>query len=613
MSTQQGSSLVWQARIRHTDRNRVAASVGELLLVVYRRACGLTALRSARFNPQSLSFRVAPHTPGEGQWVPRQVNLYAPSELQSDDRIMWRVQAQPPADPTGADQEWPEIGQVYWNLVDDTIRCMAMPADESTFASRRPLERRPIRARWDHDFFWAGLTDEMVGWVRQDDRAGVIMGDGANRLIVSEGAGREHVGRIREIIRQYEHFPMLPPRVRAQGLRMLAQGTSRNSQRVIDTFHEFMASHHPMDLDRIEGWVVERLIVLGHYTSDEIREPEARASAIQAAMIRNNIREFDDLTRLGLSCLARARVRNDRATRYGSPTTSRNPCAEIVLPPEPEPDEQTRQEVLRNGWADAFERQHGLIDMRDVRAQGEPINERPIPAGTRVTIDPDTGMVREAREGEYTFGIATGRSTADGRIEITTNQGTFETPMQQDPERIRGLRSNTIVIDDSEAGLDQELVRQILGSGDAVPGQLTREVLEEAMDAIPRIAAEREQRQRDVENTRRAKRQQELKKELARVLSQMFDPTVDDGAMPAADMALVHLRYRLHAMLTAAPVGRLEVDVDWNNDQALDAVIKDPQNGNVELSRIRMDASGDFVRDRLPEAEVGVGERAIDL
>jgi len=263
--------------------------------------------------------------------------------------------------------------------------------------------------------------------------------------------------------------------------------------------------------------------------------------------------------------------------------------------------------------------------MRDVRPRGAPINERPIPAGARVTIDPGTGLVREARDGEYTFGIATGRSTPDGRIELTTSQGTIETPIQQDPERIRGLRSNTIIIDDAEAGMDMEVIRQILGDGtpnandDVITTNVppfTREMIQDVIDLPRRIEAERAERerlQRAAESSRRAKRQQELKQELARVLSQMFDPNVDDAAMPAADMALVHLRYRLHALLTAAPVGRLQVEVDWNNDQALDVLIKDPQNGGVELSRIRMDAPGDFVRDRLPEAEVGVGERAIDL
>ena len=102
-------------------------------------------------------------------------------------------------------------------------------------------------------------------------------------------------------------------------------------------------------------------------------------------------------------------------------------------------------------------------------------------------------------------------------------------------------------------------------------------------------------------------------RELARILNQMFDPTLDDSAMSAADTALAHLLYRLHAVLTAAQVGRLQVEVEANNDQSLDVLIKDPQNGGVELSRIRMDPPGDFVRNRLPEAEAGVGERAIDL
>lgn len=566
MSTQPGSSLVWQARIRHTDRNRVAATVGELLLRVYRRACGLVPLRSARFDPQSLSFRVSPHTPGDG-FVPHQVNLYAPNELQSDDRIMWRVCVRPPSDPDGGDQEWPEIGQVCWDLDADTLHCLVLPGGAFAFARREGL-RRQIQGTWDRDFFdffWAGLTDEMAGWVRTDDEVGVIMGDGATRLVRHDGAGPEHIGRIREIVRQYEHFAMLPPRVRAQGLRMLAQGVSRSTQRAIDQFHELMWLHHPMSLDRIEGWVVDRLVFLRHYTADEIREPEARASAIQAAMIRNNIREFDELTRLGLSCLGRARVRNDRATRYGSPVTSRNPCAEIVLPAESSRVEFLAQETL--GAAIGNTSALARVDMGDVR------------------------------------------------IELTTSQGTIETPIQQDPERIRGVRSNTIIIDDSEAGLDPAILRSITGenSSEAEAGGITRESVEEARRLPRRLDEERERLRQDVENTRRAKRQQELRQELARVLSQMFDPNVDDAAMPAADMALVHLRYRLHALLTAAPVGRLQVEVDWNNDQALDALIKDPQNGNVELSRIRMDAPGDFVRNRLPEAEVGVGERAIDL
>jgi hypothetical protein len=456
----------------------------------------------------------------------------------------------------------------------------------------------------------------MVDWLRSDDRAGHIMGEGASRIVTAEGGGREQIGRVRDAVRGYEHFALLPVRTRAQAIRMLTQAYTRNSERILDQFRDFMSSHHPLSVDQIEGWVIERLVELDHYSRDEIADPEARASAIQAAMIRNNIREFDELTRLGLSCLGRARVRSDRARRYGSPTTSRNPCAEIVLPMEEGVDPATRESVLRNGWAEAFERQHGLIDMRDVRAQGDPI-ETPIPAGTRVTIDPQTGVVRPAQEGEYTFGIATGRSTADGRIELTTNQGTIETPRQQDPGRIRGVRANVMVIDDVDAGMDLDAIRQIMGNmppAEAVTTTpLTREMVEQARDLPRRVEEERDRRVREVENSRRAKRQQELKQELARVLSQMFDPTVDDGAMPAADMALVHLRYRLHAVLTAAQVGRLKVEVDWNDDQALDVVIKDPQNGNVELSRIRMDAPGEYVKNRLPEAEVGVGERAIDL
>lgn len=620
MSTQPGNSLVWQARIRHTNQQSVAAAVASLLLEVYSRPFALMPLRSARgFNPQTMAFRVSAVGERTAEPFPYQVNLNAPTELQSDDRIMWRVQAPDITVTDGSDGEWLEIGQVYWNLVDNTMRHMAMPVGGSAFARRSPRERRPrgmLRAVWGHDFNFARLTDDMIEWIRTDDRSGHILGPGAVRLVQAEGGGREHMGRIRDAVRGYEHFALLPVRVRTQGLRMLAQAFTRNSESLVNQFNDFMSTHHPMSLDQIESWVIERLVALGHHTVDELSAPEARASAIQAAMIRNNIREFDELTRLGLSCLGRARVRNDRATRYGSPTTSRNPCVEIALPMEGETDERTRQDVLRNGWVEAFERQHGLMDMRDVRAQGDPI-ERPIPAGTRVTIDAQTGLVRPARDGDYTFGIATGRSTPDGRIELSTGQWVVETAVQQSPERIRGMRSNVMIIDDSEVGLDEEVVRHLLGGttfdGTAVTAPLTREAVEEARHLPRRAEEERNRRINDLENTRRAKRQQELRNELSRVLSQMFDPTVDDGAMPAADMALVHLRYRLHAVLTSAQVGRLKVEIDWNNDQALDVVIKDPQNENVELSRIRMDAPGEFIRNRLPEAEVGIGERAIDL
>jgi hypothetical protein len=600
MSTQQGSSLTWQARIRHADRNRVMFGVCELLQRVYLRACSLVQIHSGRFNPQSLSFRVQPQDT-RALFLPSHVALDAFDELQSNDRIMWRVCARTdPSESGDGNGEWPEIGQVCWDLNADSFSCLVTPEVGSNSVRRDhgTSGLRPIQGRWGRDFFWAGLTDEMVGWLRADDVAGHIMGVGAVRLIQNEGGRPEHVGRIRDILRNYEHFALLPPRVRGQGLRLLTQAFLRDNQpvsvrgdsrRMIDEFHEFMRSHHPMDLDRIEGWVIDRLILMGDYPSDEVGNPEARASAIQSAMIRNNISEFDELTRLGLSCLGRARVRNDRATRYGSPVVGRpvvgrNPCAEILLSTSGDSHDPARV----------------------TPAQVGPTNSLPIPAGTRLAVDAETGHVREARVGEYTFGVATGRSTADGRIEMATMEGMVGTSIHHDPAGI-GVFGRLLSGDVPNA------------NGDVI-SPITPAMSREAIALPGRDEAERARRQdrlrevqRVVETSRRNRRQEDLRRELARILNQMFDPTLDDSAMSAADTALAHLRYRLHAVLTAAQVGRLQVEVEANNDQSLDVLIKDPQNGGVELSRIRMDPPGDFVRNRLPEAEAGVGERAIDL
>lgn len=606
MSTQSESSLVWQARIRHADRGRIASSLSQLLMQVYNRACGLVPMRTSMgFNPQTMSFRVVPQ---DGNlWVPQQLNLSAPTELQSDDRIMWRVQA---PERQCEDHEWPEIGQVYWDLVNDVVRYIMMPSSDSSFA-RRPRDDRPaplFRGVRDDNFPWDQLTDEMMGWVREDDRSGVILGSGAMRLVAHEGRGPEEMGRMRAVLREYEHFPMLPIRTRCQGLRMLGEAVaSRTSRHGMERFRDFMRSHLPMSLDRIEGWVIDRLIVLDLHTSDELSEPEARASAIQAAMIRNNMRAFDELTQLGLSCLGRARVRTERQRRYGS-GDSRNPCAEITLPMEsPPPDETTRLEVLRNGWADSGNlNMTRYTDFTQIQ-MGEVISETPVAAGTRMTVDRVTGRVRPALQDEPVMGIATGRATTDGLIELSTGRGNIQTPLEQAVERVRGQRADVMIIDEAAetTEMNMEAIRQIMGvdygTGSVTTG-ITRVNVEEARN-LPR----------EIERSRRRRRQDELRAELIRVASQMFDPSIDDGSMSAADMALAHLRFRLNVMLTAVPVGRLKADVQWNNDQSLDVLIKDPQNGDAELSRIRMDEPGEFVRSRLPEVEIGVGERAIDL
>lgn len=604
MSTQTESSLVWQARIRHAERARIATALGELLLQCYGRACSLAPVRTGTgFNPQTMAFRVTPSS-GRG-WCPGQVNLHAPDNLQSDDRIMWRVQAPLNAD---GDHEWPEIGQVYWNLVDDTVRYMLMPQSSPGFGGGISL-RASIYDRHRQTEIANRVSEAALEALLNDDREGLILGPGAINILMSQGSSREDVGRHREVIRRHEHFPLLPPRIRVQALQTLAQvHTESVLGRSVGRFEQIVRSNTPMTLDQIESWVIERLIALRHYTSDEIADPEARASAIQAAMIRNNVQEFDELTRLGLSCLARSRVRTERQRRYGG---ERNPCSEIRLPMQSPPVADAlnavAEEVMRNGWAEPGSLNiTNFVDYSAIRAQGEPINEPPVAAGTRMTIDRATGHVRPALQDEPVMGIATGLSTPEGMIELSTRTGNIVTPRVQPPEVIRGISSNVMIIDE-EARPDRELLRRILGSDsfdDTVnTAVLTREMVEQARN-LPR----------DIEHERRRRRQDELRAEMVRIMGQMFDPAVDDGSMTAADMALTHLRFRLSAMLAAVPVGRLKVEARWNDGQALDVVITDPQNGDVEVSRIRMDDPNELDRRHLPEAAIGmVGERVIDL
>lgn len=343
--------------------------------------------------------------------------------------------------------------------------------------------------------------------------------------------------------------------------------------------------------------------------------------------------------------------------------------------------EQT--ELLRNGWREASRgaMQETPVNrgapLEFIRPAVEVTQEIPattvhvsddVVAGTPLVIDAEGGYLRIGRPGEPHQFVAAGPLNAFGQVEAMGTNGSVmlmplgnpavgarrsaevriteaaeedtsdqvepwtgsespdpAPPERTDSERIRGIRSNVMILDDQQdvdpAALEG-IARALAGVGltpedlqaqsDPVPGGITRQTMADAVAATRAAAARRTAPERE----RMRRRQGELYIELKRTLGQMFDPDLDDSRMTGEEVLVAHLRYRLKVLLAASPVGKLQTRVTYEDDTAIDAVVGDPRTGR-QIVRVRMD---DPERLNNPVDRIGsldeigtAGTRAIDL
>jgi len=328
-------------------------------------------------------------------------------------------------------------------------------------------------------------------------------------------------------------------------------------------------------------------------------------------------------------------------------------------------NDSTVNEVLRNGWREPVGPNVTMWPEFTDPALGTPHEPAVITAGSPMVID-NQGFVRLARPGEAHQFVAAGSVDPAGRVEVAGVNGSIMLMPTQPPtgprrsaevrveeasdtaewtesetppdyqcagaagpetvERIRGLRANTIIVDEAadvdtdalatiaeamaEAGLTPE---QLQARTTPEVGGITRESIRAAVESVRREREQAGERARD--NARQRVRQQELARDLKRTLSQMFDPDLDDTRMTGREVMLAHLRYRLKVLLTTVPVGRLTHSLEFEDDMAIDVVFRDPGQGHAEVMRVRMDTPDQLngAGERIGSYEGVAATRAIDL
>lgn len=724
------SSSAWRETIQHVTRRRL----GDAVLGLLARVTGQVHVldRVAGTGNVRMSYwvsRARENSPGR---VRQECVLEALEPLQRPDQVVWQVTLMPLAE-----RGQPEVvGHATWQPdapAADAYRFRVLPRSDSAFGRPTPEQVVAMRARQsghterqtrqmeellEQQAFAALRATEDLEDVRFDDNEGRILGVGAMRVVLAHAHPTPVMpGRVRAFLQPFEHFHLLDVETRAAVYRVIgdmARTTTRGdlSVQVPVSISALLTERLPLTASAIETWLVDRLIEAGDFDEAARNDPEARASAVSALLLRANYdtRLGERLT-YGIGCYNRAVLREDRQRRFGSVSSSPNPCREILLgePQEDrlsrmaadarerreaqqdaeimarlgrgleaagrgvqdlvdlvandttmrtaldEVDEQTRQEVLRHGWRDASIPSADLWpEFVPPAPSAQTVNE--IRAGTPLVIDVVTGFLRAGAPGEPHQFVAQGPPDADSRVmavgtngsgllmplgdptagtrrsaEVRVEESSDDAPWTESetppPERVRGIRANAVVVDDTQE-LDPEMMRaiaeQLTGLGitpeqleaqaSPTPGGVTRQAM---ADAARVVSTPRSQPAANSDDrARQRRRQSELANELKRVVSQMFDPNLDDSRMTGEEVLLAHLRYRLSVLLSVAPVGRLRRREALLDDQQLDVVFSDPRTGR-EVARVRMDdpdVLGAAV-ERIGSYEAGelVGTRAIDL
>lgn len=712
------NALGWRDRVAHVSRARLGEAVLSLLHAATDQLYIIDRIAGSRNTRMSYWVsRARPNSPGR---VRQECILEAPDNLQTArDRVVWQVSLVPPVERRIAQV----VGTVVWepDLAPDPNEYHFSLSPPAFSPATAPMMTEDfvrqlvaIRARQSGHTRTRAATDEAVlirrgedlVQVTEDDRAGRVLGVGAMRVVLAY-AGTVPVtpSRVRAFLEPYEHFHLLDAETRADAYRLIGNLVRATTQdgpapALMAQFNQLLSARLPLTSDAIETWLSYRLIESGDLDQAYENDAEARASAVASLLVRANYdRSVSERLAYGIGCYNRQALREERRQRFGSAVNSQNPCNEIFLgePQEDrlsrmaadarerreaaqdqeimnsltgrdERDDQTRAEILRNGWNEVSP--GGASRFGFVRPEVEVTQEIPPPvvAGTPLVIDAEGGYLRVANPGEAHQFVAARPVDEDGRVEAMGFNGSImlmplgnpavgtrrsaevriteadepdDTSPQVEPwtgsespdpalperaagERIRGIRANQIMIDDQQdidpaalEGVVQALAGigitpgALLDQSGPIPGGITRQTIADAVNVVStpvrRTAPDRERMRR---------RQGELYIELKRTLGRMFDPDLDDSRMTGEEVLVAHLRYRLKVLLAASPVGKLQTRVTYEETTAIDALISDPRTGR-QVARIRMDDPELLNNpvDRIGSLdEVGaVGTRAIDL